>query len=155
MLAPAAAAARWPFILSVVTSPPNLWHFNYVSYPLAVPGPACEFTLSSSRGARGQLLRSWTPSFQPLPWKLTGLPLPTASVSPGRVLGGDLTPRHSARGVSLVLCMTHSVFTPFNGGRGLRGGVTGLLPCFMAGSASIDLCAAELSLGRGAGIAQA
>lgn len=54
----AATAACWAFILSVVTSPPNLWHFNYVSYPLAVPGPACELTLSSSSGGRGWLLRS-------------------------------------------------------------------------------------------------
>lgn len=54
--------------------------------------------------------------------------------------------------------MTHSIFTPsapFNGSHCLRRGATGLLPCFMANSAFVGLCKAELRLGRGTGIVQA
>lgn len=156
----ATTAACWAFILSVVTSPPNLWHFNYVSYPLAVPGPACELTLSSSSGERGWLL--WSGSWGSLKSEqgvrladLLPRPAPPCLSIPrkGRSWEGSNSQAFSL--APLVLCMTQSIFTPFEWQSLPKGGVTGLLLCFMANSASAGLCRAELSLGRGTGIAQA
>lgn len=70
------------FILSVVTSPPNLWHFNYVSYPLALPGPEYELTLSCP----GEGWPQPGPQPRPAPGKpvgpCPGLP-PPAAAAPG------------------------------------------------------------------------
>lgn len=123
----AATAACWAFILSVVTSPPNLWHFNYVSYPLAVPGPACELTLSSSRGGRGRLL--WSGSQGSLKSEqgvrlVDLLPRPPSRLSiprKGRSWEGSNSQASSL--APLVLCVTQSIFTPsapFSGSHCLR-----------------------------------
>lgn len=69
----AEADSRWAFILSIVTSPPNLWHFNYSptrslarslarSRSLALPGPEAELTLSSSLGGGGHCLDPQPPA---------------------------------------------------------------------------------------------
>lgn len=116
------------FILSIVTSPPNLWHFNYSPTRLLLLGPEGELTLSSSRQGGGT---AWTPRPHPAPQKRGAGARAGQGHRPRCSLLLLLVPEGTWRGPGsqtssrepMVPCVNHWVHTPtapLNGGHSLQ-----------------------------------